>query len=146
MTLAAKPRSCLLLFPLSPRMATDTLTVESLSKVDPGLLIMTCGTTNVWIPLLEFAFIQYVLSITVDVMAIHAGEVSGHVNVVRERDLGTLLLSVCLLVVDYDLLRLRPECGTHRSHQNGHQKQTHVSLIHALFPSRPHTLCATAPR
>ena len=144
MTFSTEPRSCLLTLPLSPPMATNTLTMESLSKVDSGLLVMTCRTTNVGISLLKFAFIQYVLPITVDVMAIRAGKVSGHVNAVRECHLGTLLFSVCVLIVDYDLLWLRPERSTDNSRQNGHQKQTLISHTHTAFPFE--ILCSVCDR
>jgi hypothetical protein len=100
-------------------MASHALAMESLSYVYSSFSVMARSTPNIRISLLQFALIQYVLTVAELVMAVCTREIPGHMDLMGEHDRRSLLFFIDLRVVEYDLLWLRTESGYHRGHKNG---------------------------
>jgi hypothetical protein len=55
-------------------MTPDALVVKNLLQIESEFRTMASGTTDILVSFLQFAFIQDVFSIFIDVMAVHAGQ------------------------------------------------------------------------
>ena len=84
MTFPAIPGTCLFLFLLVSCMAAHTLVVKSLLQIESGLRTMTSRTTDVLISFLQFTFIQNILPVLVDMMAVLAGQSCFDMAIVRK--------------------------------------------------------------
>jgi len=74
-------------------MTTHALIVKGLLQVEPKLWIMASGTTDALISFLEFALVQDVFSVFIDVMAVFAGQANFDMFVMRKGHRGSCFSS-----------------------------------------------------
>jgi hypothetical protein len=90
-------------------MTTDALVVKSLFQIDSKLWAVAGRTTDALISLLQFALVQNVFPVFINVMAVLTGQSRLHMAVVRNRHSGSFTFSKCLQRIEYNFVWLGAE-------------------------------------
>jgi len=116
------------------RVATDTLSVKGLSEAYLRFLCVAMRTSDIGIPLLEFALIQDVLTVLVPVMTVGTREVPSHVSLMGESNGRSLFLVIRFHIVDNNLLRLGAEHRQGHRRRENPEEQYRAYSFHSFLP------------